>query len=144
MVIILRGPSGAGKSTYAKQHYPHASVVSADHYFMVGDEYRFNPAQLSRAHAVCLRNFVDNLQSGQDITIVDNTNCTVAEVAPYAALALAYGHTLKIVTFDGDWRIAARRNVHGVPEATVESQANRIGEAMFPPWWPHETVRMPS
>ena len=142
MVIILRGPSGAGKSTYAKQHYPHASVVSADHYFMVDGEYRFNPSKLSQAHAVCLRNFVDNLQSGQDITIVDNTNCTVAEVTPYAALALAYGHTLKIVTFVGDWQIAARRNVHGVPDATVESQASRIGEVMFPPWWPHETVEI--
>jgi predicted kinase len=142
MVIILRGPSGAGKSTWAKHHFPHASVVSADHYFMVGDEYRFDPSKLPQAHAVCLRKFVDNMQFGEDITVVDNTNTTVAEVAPYAALALAYGHTLKIVTFDGDWRIAARRNVHGVPESTVEAQASRIMDAVFPPWWPHETVEI--
>ena len=90
---------------------------------------------------ILARLFSEKAQLGQSV-VVDNTNTTVAEVSPYAALALAYGHTLKIMTFVGDWRIAARRNVHGVSEATVESQANRTGEAMFPPWWPHETVEI--
>jgi predicted kinase len=143
MVIILRGPSGAGKSTYARKNHPTATVVSADDFFMVRGNYEFDPKRLGEAHGSCLIRFVEAVTDESKAQIVvDNTNTTVAEVAPYAALALAYGHTLKIVTFVGDWRIAARRNVHGVSEATVESQANRTGEAMFPPWWPHETVEI--
>lgn len=145
MVIVMRGPSGAGKSTYAKKHYKGAFVVSADHFFEVNGEYKFDPSRLAEAHAECLRKFthaVSSPDSKSDVVVVDNTNTTVAEVAPYAALALAYGHELKILTFRGDYIKAARRNEHLVPAPAVKAQAERMEEqtAMLPPWWPQETV----
>ena len=142
MVIILRGPSGAGKSTYAKKHHPDAHILSADDFFMVNGEYQFNPAKLPAAHAKCLQAFVNLVQQPDVTIVVDNTNTAVAEVAPYAALALTYGHDLNIVTFDGDYRKAAKRNVHLVPATTVYEQDKRISDQtkLFPPWWPQKTV----
>ena len=144
MVIILRGPSGAGKSTYAKK-FKGALVVSADDYFMMNGEYVFNPAGLPHAHARCLREFthaVTSPDSKDDVIIVDNTNTSATEVAPYAELAQAYGHEMKIVTFVGDAVKAARRNIHRVPATGVVAMAMRIEEnnKFFPRWWPQETV----
>ena len=144
MVIILRGPSGAGKSTYSKK-LKGALVVSADDFFMKDGEYLFDPKKLPEAHGQCLRRFahaVSSPDSKHDLIVVDNTNTTAVEVAPYAALALAYGHEMKIVNFIGDAVKAARRNVHLVPAPAVVAMAERMEaqSKMMPPWWPQETV----
>ena len=141
MVIILRGPSGAGKSTYAAKTYPGAIKVSADDFFMVDGEYKFDPTKLSKAHGACMRKFIEAVQKPDVTIVVDNTNTTLAEVAPYAAAALAFDHELEIVTFVGDYIKAAKRNVHLVPATTVMAMAQRIEEQtkLFPPWWKHST-----
>jgi predicted kinase len=141
--IILRGVPGSGKSTWARQHYPDASVFSADSYFMRGGEFRFDPSKLGAAHAASLRGFVEWTRSAPpgvrayEVGIADNTNTTIAEVAPYAAVALAYGHDLEIITFLCDPEIAAERNIHGVPYRTIVSMDRRLrasaGE-MTPRW----------
>lgn len=146
-VIILRGVPGSGKSTYVKRN-PNAVVVSADHYF-TDDKglYNFDPTKLPLAHAKCLREFVDALLNHrdweQDVEIVvDNTNTSVMEVAPYAALALAYGASLRVVTLKCDPVAAAARNVHGVPESTVLAMAKRLEDETprLAPWWEHVVV----
>lgn len=141
MVIILRGPSGAGKSTYAKLAFPNAVKVSADDFFTANGVYDFDPTRLPDAHAICMRKFVNNVQKPDVTIVVDNTNTTVAEVAPYAALALAFGHKLEIITFVGDYMKAAKRNVHLVPAPAVMAMSQRIEEQtkLFPPWWKHST-----
>jgi len=141
-VIILRGVSGSGKSTYAAKHYPDAFVVSADHYFMVDGVYTFRAADLGKAHADCLGRFVmaiQNLDSGTDI-VVDNTNTTAVEIAPYAALAMAFGCELEVVTLNAYAQMAFERNLHGVPFLTVVRQAARLLEEKLPAWWPQRTV----
>jgi predicted kinase len=74
------------------------------------------------------------------LIVVDNTNTTVAEMAPYMAVAAAYGHDTKVVTIDCDPEVAAARNVHGVPVQTVKAQHDRIVKETknMPPWWSHE------
>ena len=142
-VIILRGVSGSGKSTYAKTHYPDAVVFSADNYFMVDGLYTFIPANLGKAHAQCLRHFVhvvSRRRNADETVVVDNTNTTVAEVAPYAALALAYGCELEVVTLNAYAQQAFERNLHGVPFLTVVRQAARLLEEKLPAWWPQRTV----
>jgi predicted kinase len=144
-VVILRGMSGAGKSTYAKKNYPNAYVVSADTYHMVDGEYRFDPANAGKAHAQCLRGFtafIVNKHGTEDQIVVDNTNTTVAEVAPYAALALAYGCELEIVTLDTPFDKAHGRNVHSVPLNVAKAQWERLHQesAGFPKWWPQRLV----
>lgn len=141
-ITILRGIPGSGKSTYAKHNSAGATVVSADHFFEKSGTYQFNPAQLPEAHGECLRKFVEAVQAKAGHVVVDNTGTSIAEVAPYAALALAYGGELEIVTVLCDATVAAARNVHGVPPEAVAAMDRRLKEetTRLPPWWPHRTV----
>lgn len=134
-VKILCGISGSGKSTLCKQW--NGNVCSADHYFMVDGKYCFNPEKLGGAHAACLRHFVKCLNNSCPLVIVDNTNTTVAEVAPYAALALAYGYDLEIVILECNPDVASARNVHGVSKKVVLKQMNRLEslQKQLPSWW---------
>jgi len=151
MVIILRGCSGSGKSTHAEAEMHgqyNVSRVSADNAFIqYNGEYKFDVTKLGEAHASCLRGFVDKLtktnSAPEDFTVVvDNTNTTGTEVAPYAALALAYGHELKIITIVVDPVVAHARNVHEVPLKTVKDQYKRLQNSIgkFPPWWPEVVI----
>ncbi len=181
-IIILCGLPGSGKTTWAKQNYPGARIVSADDFFMVqgptGKVYMFDPAKLSDAHALCLREFTEticdeiadmgftinnhvdpgneymaaatrdgryeehmSLWNSQTV-VVDNTNTTIAEIAPYAALALAYGHEMEIVYVSCDPAVAAARNIHGVSDLVIGQMVQRLRDlpASLPPWWPYRKV----
>lgn len=140
-VTILCGCSGSGKSTYSRL-FADPFIVSADRYFIDAERtYNFDPSKLSEAHAHCLRQYVEALQDTfTHHIIVDNTNTSVSEIAPYAALAQAYsyyGWELEIVWVKCDIETAAARNVHGVPAQTVARQADRLARTWkeLPPWW---------
>jgi predicted kinase len=165
-VTILRGVSGSGKSTWAKAHdTTQTTVVSADQYFMRywplhnpnanyaelvhGDdppevlEYRFDPAKQGEAHAQCLRRFIDELLVSSDHLrlqhlIVDNTNTTLVEIAPYIAVARAYGAEVRVLEFRVLPADAARRNVHGVPWEVIEKQSHNLytSSLQWPAYWP--------
>lgn len=141
-VTILRGIPGAGKSTYIAKNLNDNLIMSADLYFMKEGRYVFDRSKLGEAHASCLRAFLVWIQAGVDGIVVDNTNITGLEIAPYAALALAYGYELEIVTLKVDFLTAHSRNVHGVPLASVRRMAERleIEGKHFPPYWPHRVV----
>lgn len=139
-VIILSGISGSGKSTYARRNYPGAVVCSADKFpgLYVDGELQF--AKLSDAHNACLRDFTVALLEGRSVIVVDNTNTTSVEIAPYAAMALAFGAELLVVTIECDTDTAHGRNLHNVPRKGVEGQAARLAERELMPWWPTRTV----
>lgn len=113
-----------------------------------GRIYRFDPAELSLAHGACFRKVIE-VMSGEysdhviDIVVVDNTNTTVAEIAPYMLAASAYGYEAEIVTLDGtiggdSTRYlcqCAERNKHGVSVTTIDQQYKRIRERRLLPWW---------
>jgi predicted kinase len=145
-VFILRGIPGAGKSRLTKKllkNRKDSVVVSADDYFMGADgKYRFIPSELGNAHHCCLFSFIEWVERRKRTVIVDNTNTTVAEVAPYAALALAHDYKVQIITIKANAREAARRNVHGVPVETVLRMAKRLKEETprLPAWWPHKFI----
>ena len=159
-VTVLMGISGAGKSTWIRGNLwiqsKHCTEFSADHWFMKEDEngevtYQFNPAELGQAHAHCLKLYTEALQAGaraddpdpryQNL-VVDNTNTSLAEIAPYCALALAYGFELKIVALVCPAEVAAKRNEHGTPATAVMRQDSRFRQTLadLPPWWPLEVV----
>lgn len=139
-IFILQGVSGSGKSTTAGKLADAENICSADDFFMQDGKYHFDPSKLGAAHGACLRKFVSllllNAQKGRPI-VVDNTNTTVGEIAPYYSLAEAYGYKPVIVTVECDPVVAAARNTHGVPLAACEGMAARIKatNAVLPPWW---------
>lgn len=152
-VFILQGVSGAGKSTLALQltHGLPAGqsvIVSADDFFIDPETrlYKFNPVLLGEAHKVCLRMFVAAVSEHPkaDVVVVDNTNCTVEEVARYYALAAAYGYDVTILTvgFETDVLTCATRSVHGVPVDAVIGQGDFLASfsETMPPWWTRQTV----
>ena len=137
-VIILSGIPGSGKSTFTTPWSITTKIVSADHFFMNDKgEYKFDARQLSKAHGKCLRNFVDYITSGDGIDrlIVDNTNTSVLEIAPYVSLANAFEVDCELITIECDPEIAAKRNIHGVPLEACKRMANNIKNRTLPPFW---------
>jgi predicted kinase len=134
-VYILRGVPGSGKSTWAKQNGP-GVIVSADQYFMQGGVYKFDPKKIPLAHQRCFRNFIDIVTADRkpERVFVDNTNTSAWELAPYLLAGEAYDWNVEIVTFHIDPRVAAGRNVHGVPEKGVMAMMQRLEEPLMP-WW---------
>lgn len=140
-VLILQGVSGSGKSTFARdveqrlERRTMVTVCSADSYFEQDGQYRFDVAKLGDAHATCFRDFCDNLSWGTNLVVVDNTNTTTMEIAPYMlavaaanlSLPAGYKYTARIVRFAcDDLEAAAQRNAHGVPLRGIVGQAQRI------------------
>ncbi len=169
-VAIFRGPSGAGKSTLIKaltdpitispfeeirelqakfDNVAKVNVYSADFYFTDGKgEYHFNPRALGEAHGDCLRKYtnairdLENFQRPNVLLIVDNTNCTIAEVAPYASLATAFHHELHVFTLIARPEVCARRNTHGVSLEAIQRQCANLERSLqeWPPWWPSKIL----
>lgn len=148
LLTILSGLSGSGKSTYIKHCCGSAVVCSADNYFMSDGEYRFDVSKLSQAHGACFKGTIDALQKGEDHVVIDNTNTSNEEIAPYVLAAQAFGYEVEIVTLvapkgmtEGDYIAAcAERNAHNVPAAGIAGQAQRIASRRLMPWWKSETV----
>jgi predicted kinase len=146
---ILSGVSGAGKSTWiqAQSWADQADVHSADHFFMQDGTYKFDVTKLGEAHGACLRGFVHGVRPGwrakemglslldQPVQVVDNTNTTNEEIAPYYSVAKAYGYKVTLVTLRVPLELAAQRNQHGVPLQGVEAMMKRISERRIPRFW---------
>lgn len=153
-VKVMRAVSGAGKSTYAKKLAERAletsanpdcwpvKVVSADNYFVnqTTGEYEFDRSKLSDAHADCFKQFIEALQLGTNLVIVDNTNTSAMEISPYMLGAKAFGYDAEIIQLNvSSVKEAAKRNIHGVPKKTVKDQLDKI-DRWIPPWWPRTVI----
>jgi len=175
-VAILMGCSGSGKSTQAAKMAesflnanPKGRVVhcSADNYPGLYTRPEgpatlkpsINFALLGAAHAACFRAFIDAcshswaaMPERLTLVIVDNTNTSAEEIAPYIQGARAFGceptvhlveafaaphrHTGAVYEM-GAHQLAAR-NVHGAPSGAIQGQLDRIAAVVdaWPPFWP--------
>lgn len=136
-LTLVRGLPGVGKSTYAARQ-PGAIVLSADDYFMTERGYEFNPALIGEAHKWCQDSARALLERGTSV-IVANTFTQRWEMQVY--LEMPYKALEVIDLFDGGFSATAlaRRNVHGVPESTIQGMRARYEHAWWdgnplPPW----------
>ncbi len=142
-VLILSGVSGSGKSSYIAslvgQEKGKLFVCSADSFFNKEGGYKFDPSKLGEAHGQCLRDFIEATafsdEDNDQIVVVDNTNTTTEEIAPYYAIAQAYGFSVELVTLECDPEVAFKRNQHGVSLAGISAMAERIRNRKVPPFW---------
>ena len=157
-VFVVRGCSGSGKSrltaalqglhqspfllAWWKDRASRTATVSADYFYETRNGCAFDATLLPTAHAGCLRSFDDQLRSGEADLVVDNTNTTIAEVAPYIALGLAREATMHVITLIGDPVACWRRSRHGVDLAIVLRQDLELRKSIleWPPWWPFQHV----
>lgn len=142
-VHILIGIPGSGKSTWVqKTKHRHDIVISADHFRTASGQYMYDPAKNAQVHGDCLQEYVETLQQyvhggGLDV-FVDNTNTKLIEVAPYVALAQAYGAEVCPVRLRCPVDMAFARNTHAVPFSAILS-AHVLINAMVVEWprhWP--------
>lgn len=150
-VICLSGISGSGKSTYARNLQLASDeswvIVSADKFFHTEAGYVFDPTKLGEAHARCFYTFIQAMEPGRyDNVVVDNTNTTEAELAPYMLGAVAFGYepeivTIRVGTLD-QARTCQERNIHGVGSMTLVAQNDRLNNRRLPPWWKQSVVEM--
>jgi predicted kinase len=144
-VIIMSGVSGSGKSTYIRNNItPLPTVFSADDYFIKDGKYNFEPSKLGDAHATCFRHFMHACQIGIcSPIVVDNTNLSAYEIAPYILGANAFDLVPEIITMDcrnsAEWY--ARRNTHNVPVETIRLQLKRLASRVLPPYWKNKVVQ---
>jgi len=151
-VIVLRAISGAGKSTLAKElartlvvptgrgeEPMRYVIVSTDDEFTDDEtgDYTFEPSKIGIAHGRCFRRAIEAIQRGHAL-IVDNTNCSVAEIAPYMLLAQAYNRPARVITVRCDVDTAFERATHGAPRDAIEAMAAALEAAVLSPWWEHE------
>jgi AAA domain len=141
-VILLSGISGVGKSHCAELllNQSQGLKVSADHYFLTHGEYRFDPYKLGEAHAQCFRQFIEFCQkSDLSQIIVDNTNLTAWELAPYVLAAEAYGWDSEIITLvckqEADLELCALRNIHQVSLQSLRRQQEKLLRRELPSHW---------
>src|SRR5262249_33726858 len=99
-----------------------ASIVSADTYpglyarrvDDLGGPLVFRAALLGKAHGMCFKDAIHRVGLRYSV-VVDNTNLTTQEIAPYILLAQAYNATPKIIRMECDPERAFARQTHGVP-----------------------------
>jgi predicted kinase len=148
-VVCLSGCSGSGKSTYARNLLAAcattasscSTIVSADDFFTLAGVYRFDASKLGLAHASCFRRFMMCMLANDALVVVDNTNTSPMEIAPYALAAAAFKYGFELVTIECDVEMAAARNTHGVPADKVRQQAERISKRQLPRYWKQSVVR---
>ncbi len=156
IALVLRGIPGSGKSTIAgkqcrKENYYEngyegpdtVTVCSSDDFFQGVphlEGYHFDAKLLPMAHRTCFRKFVEAVQKGVPLVIVDNTNITTVEYAPYMVFADAYGYVARLLTVWVPLEVGIKRNVHRVPEKTVLGMYRSLVNEQVPPWFDHEVI----
>jgi hypothetical protein len=150
----MMGVSGAGKSTWVKANtYGDVVVCSSDPWHIGPNGYVYDPAMARYAHAACLRKFLLNLRDeaphgflvpNQRFIVVDNTNTTLVELAPYVALTLAYvpHPQLEIVYIKADPEACKERTQHATPPQVIDLMAANLDTslAQWPAHWPKPQV----
>jgi len=129
----MRGCSGSGKSTFAKliAKELQSIIVSADYYF--SDQYgnyNFDPMKLGAAHGKCFFNFQKAINNNDNV-IVDNTNANVRDAQHYIEHAKDAGYNVCIIEMTCDLKTASERNIHEVPEQTIDRHLQRISTQAF-------------
>ncbi len=148
-VIILRGIAGAGKDTWirnlVKTTEKTLEVCSADDYQMILGKYCYIKENQKEAHRQCFLKFLKfaehpGNQRDLDFLIVNNTNTTVWEIAPYYRVAEAFDLPVKIVRIHCELVTGFRRNQHNVPAETVLRQWRNINTEILPHHWIEEII----
>ncbi len=160
-VIILAGIPGSGKSRLVEMirnhrrskfgELPYLSVHSVDNFFVGSNgEYQFDPTKLGKYHSRCFNGFREACKNialrrgvkpheNCGLVIVDNTNTTPWEIAPYIREARSAELDLPTLTLfvSRSFEWCVRDQTHGVSIETMQRMAQNITHTIkdFPRYW---------
>lgn len=140
--FVLRGLPGAGKSFLAAALVAArpAEALSADDFFLdAAGDYRFDATRLADAHRACFKRAAASAAAALPF-VIDNTNLTAAEYAPYMTVAEAFGFRAVLVTVDQSPEVCFRRQVHGVPFDAFVRMVAKMERDVVPSRFNHFTV----
>lgn len=127
-LILLRGLPGTGKTTLANTISDY--VLSADDYFMVDGEYKFDPNKLKLAHRDCLNRTRVCLEVLRDEgleflapVVVANTFTRKWEMDDYFKLAEDVGAYIFTVIVENR---GGYSSIHGVPQEKIKQMEDRF------------------
>lgn len=161
--IIMRGVSGAGKNHWIQNlifnledyGYYHidiglrleesadsVAVVSADDYFVDSEGvYRFDANMLGAAHTVCMQNFLRLVATNIPLVVVNNTNISAWEIAPYMSVAAVFDYKATIIELDVNPETCAQRNQHAVSAVQIGAMNESRRRETLPPMWKRIIIR---
>lgn len=114
-LVLIRGLPGSGKTTLAKNRFPQYTHLETDQFFTDNKgNYKFVLEKASIAHAWCLQQTLESLESGKN-TVVSNTFITKQEIQPYLDL----GYPVRIIEAKGRYQ-----SVHPVPAEVITLMRN--------------------
>lgn len=142
-LIILRGLPGSGKTFLGRriidkccQHNMYEKhIFSADDYFMNSkSQYVYDRMKLSEAHNWTKGKVREALSQGINPIIVDNTNCQIWEMKPYAILAVASSYKIEVLEPFTHWSFnikeLTQRNIHSVPKQKISEMCDRFDKTV--------------
>lgn len=145
IAYVMFGAPGSGKSSWLKKNVkPPVTICSADHWFMDWDDesYHFDPSELTNAHNNCLKQYCIAVEKGEYVAC-DNTNTTLAEIAPYIQIPLAFGYLVRPIYALQDRDACVEHNIHAVPPIVIDrmvEQAAALADKWIPYWPEYATT----
>jgi NEDD4-binding protein 2 len=139
-IIIMRGLPGSGKSTRAAELAGTTGLIfSTDEFFLRDGHYEFDRFRLKEAHQWNQQRVENAAANGVPLIVVDNTNVTQWEMAPYIRIAQTHGYAVRFKYPQTPWQFdpqeLARRNTHGVPYEAIVRAMER--------WQPQPFIALP-
>jgi tRNA uridine 5-carbamoylmethylation protein Kti12 len=142
-IYIVSGLPGSGKTrhTLSLAVYDSPVICSTDDYTMRNGPEKFNSADLPEGHRLCFEKYIETIHDAVinkfrvKAIIVDNTNLTAAEIAPYVAYAGVFKIQPTILRVHARPEVAFKRQTHGVPFDTFCSMVTNWNKRDVMPWW---------
>ena len=131
-LYLMQGIPASGKTTVARAvagAFGYSRTYSTDDFW--GSNYDFKPELLGQAHDWNQANVIQAMIQGVLVIVVDNTNLSVKDMAPYCEMAAQFGYAVQLITVEcpleiAIWRNSQRRASRQVPEETIRKMYDRL------------------